>query len=109
MNRPGRRSGSCRCHLGGCWRSRKQYLRSEPTMSPDRPSIAAPGASWPAAGRRLMLVACISLLVAGCGGAGDRSSDEASGSSAGSTDAEDYQLLAVAYEAESGANPVIDP
>jgi hypothetical protein len=76
-------------------------------VSPDGPRIAALGARRPAAGRRFLLAACVSLLVAACGTGGD--ANKASATSAGSSPAEDYQRLMVFYAAESGANPPIDP
>src|SRR4051794_23175380 len=91
--------------------SHGQYPRTEPTVFPATPSIAALAAPGPAAGRHFLLAACVSLLVAGCGAGGDASPDQKSSarSSAGPTLTEDYRTLIVAYAAESGDVPPIDP
>jgi hypothetical protein len=81
-------------------------------MSAAGPRTTTRGTARPATGRRLVLAACVSLLVAACGGGGspDVTATGASGaSSSGSDPPEDYQTLMVAYAAESGADPAIDP
>jgi hypothetical protein len=76
--------------------------------SPDNPTLGALGTRRHAARRRVMLAACVALLVAACGAGSDAFPNKTSVTSPESTP-EDYQLLMVFYAAESGTTPVIDP